>query len=123
MSCSGFAAILGVMLSCRKVIVVLLAIVLALGLGLSPGQADAPAKMTLTSSMDGMGHCKQCPDDGGVAKLLGSCSVTCSASVMAAMPDVRPVTLALLLAGIPPQESLLLGRAFSPEPHPPRYID
>lgn len=106
----------------RIAIALLLAAALALGLGQAPGQADTPAKMTVTSSMNGMDHCKQCPDEGGIAKKLDSCSVACSASLLVPVPAFRPLKLVSLKAGIPPEEPLLLGRAFSPDPHPPRSI-
>ena len=107
----------------RIAISLLLAVALTLGLGQAPGQADTPAKITAASSMNGMDHCKQCPDEGGIAKKLDSCGVACSASLLVPVPAFRPLKLVSLKAGIPPEGSLLLGRAFSPDPHPPRYID
>ncbi len=122
LSRNGFAPILTKMFS-RIVIALLLAVALTLGLGQPPGQADMSAKMTAASSMSGMDHCKQCPDEGGIVKKLDSCSVTCSASLLIPVPAFRPLKLVPLATGTPPEGSLLFGRAFSPDPHPPRYID
>src|SRR5882757_4234568 len=112
---------LGPMLLSRRVLVLLLGSFLALGMSLSAVQAGAmPAAMGMASNMGASGHCNDCGDKGGMAKEMGHCSLSCAAPVLAVIPQTSPTKIAHLPASVPQQASLLLGRAFSPDPGPPR---
>jgi hypothetical protein len=107
----------------RRIFVLLLGALLALGLSLPVVQAaNMPATMTMAAGM-ASGHCNDCGDKGGMAKEMGNCSLGCAAPVLAVVPQTSPTKVALLPASVPQQDSLLLGRAFSPDPGPPRSHD
>lgn len=108
----------------RRIFVLLLGAFLALGMNLSVVQAARmPVEMAMASGMDGAGHCKDCGDTGGMAKAMGSCSLSCATPILAVIPQTAPTKVVLVPAAIPQRDSLLLGRAFSPDPGPPRSHD
>lgn len=108
----------------RRVFVLLLGAFLALGMNLSVVQAASmPVKMAMTSGMGSAGHCKDCSGNGGIAKEMGNCSLSCATPILAAIPQTAPTKVVLIPAAVPQQGSLLLGRAFSPDPGPPRSHD
>lgn len=97
---------------------------LAFGMTLSAVEAASmPVKMTMSSGMDGAGHCKDCGDKDAGGKAMGSCSLGCAAPVLAVIQQSLPTKLVLVVAALPQQDSLLLGQAFSPDPGPPRSHD
>jgi hypothetical protein len=108
----------------RRIFFLLLGASLALGMSLPVVQAaNMPATMTMAAGMGASGHCSDCGDKGGMAKEMGSCSLGCAAPVLAVVPQTSPTKVVLLPASVPQQDSLLLGRAFSPDPGPPRSHD
>jgi hypothetical protein len=108
----------------RRVFVLLLGAFLALGMSLPVVRAtNMPVKMTMTSGMGIADHCKDCGDKGGAGRDMGSCSLGCAASVLAVIPQTSPTRLEDIPAPVLRQDSLLLGRAFSPDPDPPRSYD
>jgi hypothetical protein len=125
LSAAGFAAMLCSMSLPRRVFVLLLGAFLALGMSLPAVQAAGmpPASMSMTSGMGVPGHCKDCGDSGTVAKEMGSCSSGCAAPVLAVLPQTSPTKVAPLPTSVIRQDSLLPGRAFSPDPGPPRAHD
>jgi hypothetical protein len=113
-----------IMSSSRRVLVVLFGIFLALGMSLSAVQAGAmPVKMTAVADMGTAGHCKGCGDKGDSAKGMTPCSLGCVNLALAPNPESNPTRIVHLAVFSPPQNSLLLGRAFSPDPGPPRSLD
>ena len=118
MSSVGFVAILDLMSLSRRVIVLLLGAFLALGMSLPVVQAAS-----MTGGMDKAGHCKDCGAKGGMAKEMGGCSLSCATPVLAVIPQTAPTRLEQIPALVLRQDSLLFGRAFSPEPGPPRSHD
>ena len=124
MSFAGFLAMLTLMLFSRGVFVLLLGAFLALGMSLSAVQAGImPATMGMTSGMGAPGHCNDCGDKGGMAKEMGHCSLSCATPILAVIPQTSPAKVAHLPASVPEQDSLLLGKVFSPDPGPPRSYD
>jgi len=124
LSFTGFIAMLAPMLSARRVFILLLGSFLALGMSLSAVQAGVmPAAMDMATGMGASGHCNDCGDKSGMAKEMGSCSLSCAAPVLAVIPQTSPTKIVHLSASLPQQDSLLLGRAFSPDPGPPRSHD
>ena len=115
---------LDLMSQSRRVFVLLLGAFLALGMSLPVVQAaNMPVKMTMTSGIGISGHCKDCGDKGGASRDMGSCSLGCAAPVLAVIPQISPTRLEHISAPVLRQDSLLLGRAFSPDPDPPRFRD
>jgi hypothetical protein len=108
----------------RRVFVLLLGAVLSLGMSLPVVQAASmPVNMTMTSGMDASGHCPDCGAKGGTGKEMGSCNSVCAAPILAVIPQIVPTRLVLISAPALQQDSLLLGRASSPDPDPPRFPD
>jgi hypothetical protein len=108
----------------RRVFVLVLGAFLALGMSLPVVRAaNMPVKMTMTSGIGISGHCKDCGDKGGASRDMGSCSLGCAAPVLAVIPQISPTRLEHISAPVLRQDSLLLGRAFSPDPDPPRCHD
>ena len=108
----------------RRVFVLVLGAFLALGMSLPVVQAaNMPVKMTMTSGMGMAGHCKDCGDKGGIATEMGGCSLGCVASMPAVIPQTSPTRLEHIAVPVLRQDLLLLGRAFSPDPDPPRFRD
>jgi hypothetical protein len=104
-------------------LVLLLGVFLALGTSLAAVKAgEMPSKMTMTSTMGAPGHCSGCGDDGNgdTAKKMVTCSFGCVAPVLAVIPQAAPTRVVQIAALHPRQDSLLLGRASSPDPFPPR---
>jgi hypothetical protein len=109
----------------RRVIVLLLGAFLALGMSLPVVQAASmPGNMTMTAGMGKAGHCKDCGDKGGMVKELGRCSnLGCAAPVLGVISQSSLTRLVHVAATIPQQDPFWFGRAFSPEPGPPRSHD
>src|SRR5262245_48877029 len=108
----------------RRVFVLLLGAFLALGMSLPVVQAATmPVSMTMTAGMKASGHCNDCGGKSGMAKEMGNCSLGCAAPVLAVIPQALPTRVIHLAVSLPQQDSLLLGRAFSPDPDPPRSHD
>jgi hypothetical protein len=119
-----FLAMLATMSASRRVFVLLLGTFLALGMSLSAVQAGVmPAKMTMMAGMGAPGHCDDCGDKGGVGKAATPCTIACVAPVLAVIAQTAPTKVVHAPALLPRQDSLLLGRAFSPDPGPPRARD
>jgi hypothetical protein len=105
-------------------LVLLLGAFLALGMSLAAVQAgEMPSKMTMTSAMGASGHCSGCGDDGGTANKMVACSFGCVAPVLAVIPQTASTRVVQTAALLPRQDSLLFGRAPSPDPFPPRSAD
>jgi hypothetical protein len=108
----------------RRVFVLVLGAFLALGMSLPVVQAGSmPAKMSMSASMGMSGHCQDCGGKSGSAKEIGGCSWGCVAPVLAVVPQSSPTRLEHIPVPVLPQDSLPLGRAFSPDPDPPRSHD
>jgi hypothetical protein len=108
----------------RRVFVLLLGAFLALGMSLPVVQAaNMPPNTTMTSGMGASGHCPDCGGKGGVAKEMGGCSFGCAAPMLAVIPQAASTRLVSVSAPTPQRYLLLLGRACSPDPDPPRSPD
>ena len=104
-------------------LVLLLGIFLALGMNLSAVQAgEMTVKMPATCNMTASGHSNDCGDDGAASKMT-MCSFGCVASVVAVISQKAPAVALIAHAPLLRQSPLLLGRASSPDPFPPRSGD
>lgn len=112
--------------SSRQVFVFLLGVFLALGLSWSAVQAgDMAVKMAMATDMggSGSGSCDGCGggDDGNTK--AANCMPFCTAS-SPALPLIELAVFTTAADDPPiPGTRLSHGRAFSPDPYPPRSID
>ncbi len=104
-------------------LVLLLGVFLALGMSLAAVQAgETSGNMTQTFGIGAPGHCNDC-GDSGIAKKMTICSFGCVAPALAVIPQTTPARVLQAQSSLLPQDSLLFGRAFSPDPLPPRSGD
>jgi len=108
----------------RQLFGLMLGLCLALGTTTSAVRAtDMAVRMAMTSDAGAMDHldCDGCGDGQGM-KSTG-CGMVCVAPVLAALPQTFAV-LRVDTRELPlPTQRFLVGRAFSPDPHPPRSTD
>jgi hypothetical protein len=105
----------------RRIFGLLLGTFLALGMNLSVVQTEVmSASVAMASGLGMPGHCDKCADNGGAAKAMGNCSMSCAAPVVGVIPQTPPTRVVHLPALAPLQDSLLVGQASSPDPGPPR---
>lgn len=100
-----------------------LGVFLALGMSLSAVQSnDMAAKMAMASDMgdSGMAGCGACGSDDDGNTGLGVCTSMCTASAPAMLPIASVATAPETNKPLAPSVPASRGRAFSPDPYPPR---
>lgn len=107
----------------RQIFALMLGFLVALGMTVSVVQATTMSlKMATAPGMGAAndGKCDECGNGGSGMKATGCGTAMCASAVVAALPQALSVT-----RGDPRERSLstptlLVGRTFSPQPHPPR---
>lgn len=110
--------------SLRKAIVLFLGVFLILGAALSAVQmGETAVQMVAMDSSDtlGPGGCNGCGDDD--ADLAGTCLPMCVSASAALLPSDHLMMVSEKSAPLYPKSTVSHERVFTPDPHPPKFID
>lgn len=118
-------------LPARRLLTLLLAVIVTLSMNLSAvqagGMASEMAKMSAMSGMDNSmpADCQKCPSPSKdhCAAMTAVCGPVCATPAVVMLPQESPATLALAQIAFLKRQSLLHGRAYPPDPYPPRSSD